>query len=173
MEKVQRKVGDTLMSDMNWEPACEDTKNGTGWQSGHEPECFLAGPCRSNDGGEHIPQGTVAGFPVSICGMCMDDCICDRISKAEVRGFHRGYPAGVEWYKTVTVSYGKRKYAEALYDVRMAVEKLVPITINSLKKDGSTPAYDVVKVDDVLNAIKRQTKSKEISQYTFKDLNDD
>jgi hypothetical protein len=51
----------------------------------HLPECFLGEPCRSNGGGEHIPQGTVAGFPVTICGMCMYDCICERLRRVEQR----------------------------------------------------------------------------------------
>jgi hypothetical protein len=74
----------------------------------HFPECYLRQPCRSNDGGEHVMQGTVAGFPVTICGLCLDDCICEQVLTA----FHRGWKNGVDWYKQVALDYGNRKYEE-------------------------------------------------------------
>ena len=40
----------------------------------------------THNGKEHVMQGTVAGFPVTICGLCMDDCICDPLRKAFQRG---------------------------------------------------------------------------------------
>jgi hypothetical protein len=91
----------------------------------HEPECFLGGPCRSNGGKEHVPQGTVAGFPVTICGLCMYDCICISLRAAYQRGrdgvfgddwvdslsreFHKGYTAGYNDHAR------SRAKAEAMY----------------------------------------------------------
>lgn len=51
----------------------------------HLPECPLFRPCRGNANGMHIPQGTVAGIPVTICGMCMHDCICPALRACTVR----------------------------------------------------------------------------------------
>lgn len=51
----------------------------------HLPECPLFRPCRGNANGNHIPQGTVAGIPVTICGMCMHDCICPALRACTVR----------------------------------------------------------------------------------------
>lgn len=53
--------------------------------SDHLPECPLFRPCRGNANGMHIPQGTVAGIPVTICGMCMHDCICPALRACTVR----------------------------------------------------------------------------------------
>ena len=53
--------------------------------SDHLPECPLFRPCRGNANGEHIPQGTIAGIPVTICGMCMHDCICPALRACTVR----------------------------------------------------------------------------------------
>jgi hypothetical protein len=56
----------------------------------HVEECFLAKPCRHNDG-VHVPQEYVAGFPVTICGLCMNDCICKQLLSAGARGYKSGY----------------------------------------------------------------------------------
>ncbi len=56
----------------------------------HVEECFLAKPCRHNDG-VHVPQEYVAGFPVTICGLCMNDCICKELLSAGARGYKSGY----------------------------------------------------------------------------------
>ena len=57
----------------------------TAAQGEHLPDCFLGQPCRSNGGKEHVMQGTVAGFPVTICGLCMYDCICAALRACEAR----------------------------------------------------------------------------------------
>jgi hypothetical protein len=48
----------------------------------------------------------------------------------------------------------QKGYDKALADAVAAVEALVPIALNSLRRDGSTPSYDVVKVADAIAAIK-------------------
>lgn len=60
----------------------------------HVKECYLAEPCRSSEDGQHVMQGTVAGIPVSICGLCMSDCICWRLLKAGGRGYKEGLDDG-------------------------------------------------------------------------------
>lgn len=59
----------------------------------HVEECFLAKPCRHNDG-VHVPQEFVGGFPVTICGLCMNDCICKELLSAGARGYKAGNDDG-------------------------------------------------------------------------------
>lgn len=51
----------------------------------HLPECYLAKPCRSAEDGHHVSQEFVGGFPVTICGLCMSDCICSALRECESR----------------------------------------------------------------------------------------
>ena len=52
--------------------------------SEHLPECLLGHPCQSGEP-DHVMQGTIAGIPVTLCGLCMADCICDRLRACEQR----------------------------------------------------------------------------------------
>lgn len=52
----------------------------------HLPECPLGLPCQSGEP-EHVRQETIAGIPVTICGLCMTDCICEQLRTARDRGY--------------------------------------------------------------------------------------
>lgn len=51
-------------------------------------------------------------------------CICDRLRAAEQRGFHRGYKTAVDYWRTVSTRYGKRKYREGRGDAARDVETI-------------------------------------------------
>jgi len=91
----------------------------------HLPECPFAHP-------------RMAEFQVPLC-------ICDRlraaeqraiaamrepgrvrvlVEEAEQRGFHRGYRTAVDYWRTVSTRYGKRKYREGREDAARDVEAL-------------------------------------------------
>ena len=74
-------------------------------------------------------------------------CICDRLRKAEQRaiaamrepgrvrvlveeaeqrGFHRGYRTAVDYWRTVSTRYGKRKYREGREDAARDVAAMRP-----------------------------------------------
>lgn len=52
------------------------------------------------------------------------DCICGELREAEQRGFHRGYRTAVDYWRTVSTRYGKRKYREGREDAARDVEAL-------------------------------------------------
>ena len=76
-------------------------------------------------------------------------CICPELRAAELRGFHRGYSSGVEWYKSVALSYGKRKWNEALWWAERAVDALpAEITTNPSARERAvyrSTALDAIK----------------------------
>lgn len=115
--------------------------------SHHLPECFLSNPCNNEEG--HSIITVVGGVPLGrdLCEACMADCICDRLRKAEQRaiaamrepgrvrvlveeaeqrGFHRGYRTAVDYWRTVSTRYGKRKYREGREDAARDVEAMRP-----------------------------------------------
>lgn len=91
--------------------------------SDHLPECPLFRPCRGNAKGMHIPQGTIAGIPVTICGMCMHDCICPALRACTVRvlGEVRGVVAA---YAESVDAIGGYSWDEAITGSLAAIDRL-------------------------------------------------
>ena len=57
----------------------------------HIMECFLAKPCRHNNG-VHVMQESVANsIPVNFCGLCMDGCICEELGDCRLRTLNEVY----------------------------------------------------------------------------------
>ena len=112
----------------------------------HLPECPLGQPCQSSEP-DHVMQGTIAGIPVTVCGLCMADCICDRLRQARDRGYSEAMDDG--WGEPEHI---RQAVAAAIDAAREAVD-FVTVFIADVGENGKPDLRQMIHVGSALAAI--------------------